>query len=46
MVGTAAARVSFAESSELLAELAGLRMDPKRVERAAEALARIMHKDI
>ena len=38
MVGTAAARVSFAESSELLAELAGLRIDPKRVERAAEAL--------
>ena len=38
MVGTAAARVSFAESSQLLAELAGLRIDPKRVERAAEAL--------
>ena len=29
MVGTAAARVSFAESSELLAELAGLRIDPQ-----------------
>ena len=38
MVGTAAARVSFAESSQLLAELAGLPIDPKRVERAAEAL--------
>lgn len=40
MAGAAAARVSFAESSQLLAELAGLRMDPKRVERASEALGR------
>ena len=38
MVGTAAARVSFAESSELLAELAGLRGRPEALERAAEAL--------
>lgn len=45
MVGTAAARVSFAESSELLAELAGLRIDPKRVERAAEALGREIGED-
>ena len=45
MVGTAAARVSFAESSELLAELGGLRIDPKRVEREAEALGREIGED-
>jgi hypothetical protein len=38
MVGQVAARVSFAESSELLAELAGVRVEAKHVERAAEAL--------
>ena len=38
MVGVTAARVSFAESSALLRELAGLRIDPKQVERQAEAL--------
>ncbi len=40
MIGTAAARVSFAEAAELLDDLAGLSVDPKRVERAAEALGR------
>jgi len=38
MVGQAAARVSFAESSELMQELAGLRVDAKQVERTAERL--------
>ncbi len=38
MVGQVAARVSFAESSALLHELAGLGVDAKHVERAAEAL--------
>ena len=38
VTGLTAALVSFAESSLLLAELAGLRLDAKRVERAAEAL--------
>lgn len=40
MVGSAAACVSFAEASELLDDLAGLRVSPKQVERAAEALGR------
>jgi len=38
MVGTAAALVSFAESSELLGTLAGLPVTAKQVERTAEAL--------
>ncbi len=38
MVAVAASTVSFAESSELLAELAGLRVDPKQVERTAAAM--------
>jgi len=38
MVGKAAAMVSFAESSALLRELAGLAVDAKQVERIAEAL--------
>jgi hypothetical protein len=45
MVGQAAARVSFAESSDLLHELAGLRVDAKHVERAAEALGREVADD-
>jgi PAS domain-containing protein len=45
MVGLVAARVSFAESSELLAELAGLRVEAKHVERAAEALGREVAAD-
>ena len=40
MTGSAAAMVSFAETSALLAELAGVRVDTKQVERCAEALGR------
>lgn len=45
MTGQAAARLSFAESSALLRELAGLRIDPKSVERYAEALGREVAAD-
>ena len=45
MVGTAAALVSFAESSELLGALAGLPVPAKQVERTAEALGRAMAAD-
>ena len=45
MVGTAAALVSFAESSELLAALAGLAVEAKQVERTAEALGREVAAD-
>jgi hypothetical protein len=38
MTGSAAARLSFEESSGLLHELAGVEVSPKQVERAAEAL--------
>jgi len=38
MVGSVAAMVSFAESSTLLEELAGVPVNPKHVERTAEAL--------
>lgn len=38
MVGLAAAMVSFAEAAELMRELAGVPVDPKRVERTAKAL--------
>ena len=37
MTGLSAARVSFAETRELLRELAGLDIDPKQVERRVEA---------
>ena len=40
MTGSTAALASFAESSDLLAELAGVRVDAKQVERCAEALGR------
>lgn len=40
MTGSAAALVSFAETSSLLAELAGVRVHTKQVERRAEALGR------
>ena len=40
MTGSAAALVSFAEASGLLAELAGGRVEAKQVERVAEALGR------
>ena len=45
MVGQVAARVSFAESSTLLHELAGLMVEAKHVERAAEALGRQVAED-
>jgi hypothetical protein len=45
MVGTSAAMVSFAESSDLMGELAGVAVDPKQVERTAEALGRDIGHD-
>ena len=45
MVGTVAAMVSFAESRELLAALAGLAVEAKQVERTAEALGREIAED-
>ena len=45
MTGITAARVSFAESSELLRELVELRIDPKQVECTAEALGREISDD-
>jgi len=45
MVGQTAALVSFAEGSELLGELAGIPVDPKQVERTAEALGRDIAQD-
>ena len=45
MVGVSAARVSFADSSTLLRELAGLRIDPRQVERQAEAPGRAIAAD-
>lgn len=40
MIGLAGAMVSFEESSELLGELAGVRVDSKQIERTAESLGR------
>ena len=45
MVAVAAARVSFAEASELLGALAGVAVDAKQVERTAEALGREVADD-
>ena len=45
MTGLAAARVSFEESEELLRELAGVRVETKHVERAAEALGAQIAED-
>jgi hypothetical protein len=45
MVGKSAAMVSFAESSELLHELAGLAVEAKQVERTAEGLGRAIACD-
>jgi hypothetical protein len=45
MVGVSASLVSFAESSELLADLAGIRVNAKQVERTAEALGREISED-
>lgn len=40
MIGLVGAMVSFEESSELLGELAGVRVDSKQIERTAESLGR------
>jgi hypothetical protein len=45
MTGLAAAMVSFEEASSLLADLAGVTVNAKQVERAAEALGRQMAED-
>ena len=45
MVGAAAGSVSFQEASQLLDELAGLELDPKQVERYAEALGEEIERD-
>ena len=45
MVGMAAAQVSFGSASGLLRDLAGLDIDPKTVERHAEALGRTVAAD-
>ena len=45
MLGNVVARVSFQEAATLLAELAGLRLSAKRVERAAKALGREIAAD-
>lgn len=45
MVGLTASMVSFAESENLLWELAGARVEAKQVERAAEALGREIAAD-
>ena len=45
MTGLAAARVSFAETSALLHDLAGIRIEAKQAERAAEALGKAVQAD-
>jgi hypothetical protein len=45
MVGSTATLVSFLESSTLLQELAGVQVNPKQVERAAEALGQEIAAD-
>lgn len=45
MTGTVGAMVSFREGSELLAELAGVPLDAKQVERTAEALGKEIAED-
>ena len=45
MIGSVGALVSFEQGSELLGELAGVRLDAKRVERSAEALGAEMADD-
>jgi len=45
MVGRAASMVSFAESTELLGELAGVAVNAKQVERTAEVLGREIAED-
>jgi len=45
MLGKSAAMVSFAESSELMHDLAGVSLDAKQVERSAEDLGREIAQD-
>jgi hypothetical protein len=45
MVGIVGARVSFVEGHALLHDLAGVEVDPKQVERTAEALGRAIAED-
>lgn len=45
MIGTVGAMVSFEEGSQLLTELAGLEVDAKKVERAAETLGTAIAND-
>lgn len=45
MIGSVGALVSFEQGSELLRDLAGVRVDAKRVERSAEALGAEMADD-
>jgi len=45
MVAAVGASVSFAEGSQLLQELADLEVDPKQVERTAEALGQAIDRD-
>lgn len=45
MIGAVGATVSFQEGSQLLSELAGIRIDPKTVERTAEALGEEIARD-
>jgi len=45
MIALVGATVSFEEGSELLAELGGISIPPKSVERAAEALGREIERD-
>jgi hypothetical protein len=45
MVGKSASMLGFAESSELMHELAGLAVEAKQVERTAEALGREIARD-
>lgn len=45
MLGAAASSVSFLEASQLLDELAGIELDPKQVERYAEALGEEIERD-
>ena len=45
MIGSVGALVSFEQGSELLRDLAGVRLDAKRVERSAEALGAEMADD-
>ena len=45
MVGLTAAMVSFAESSELMQELAGIPVETKQIERTAEGLGREIAQD-